>query len=133
MKKIYVAGSIHNTDNIIAIQERLTLSGRFQLTFDWAKEWQSTRNDPDRLFEARRKDLAVWEIEAVKRADVLLLVLPTGRGAHIEYGVAVGLDIPRVIINPDHKEDIMFYGLPNTAVLRNEDEAIHLLLTWARL
>jgi hypothetical protein len=46
---------------------------------------------------------AVAELSGVRRAHVLVVLLPGGYGTHVEIGAALALQIPIVIHSPDRK------------------------------
>ena len=68
---------------------------RWQRTFDWSKQESL---EPDRCAE-----LALAEIEAVREADVLIVLLPGGYGTHVEIGAALALGKPVILHAPDRK------------------------------
>ena len=48
---------------------------------------------------------------ALVDAEVLLCVLPCGRSAHVELGMALGLAIPVVLVNDGSEPDLMDLGV----------------------
>ena len=48
---------------------------------------------------------------ALVEAEVLLCVLPGGRSAHVELGMALGLSIPAVLVNDGSEPDLMDLGV----------------------
>jgi len=71
--------------------------------------------------EGFRKDM-----EALKRCYCCVLVLPTGRSAHIEAGWAAGAGKPVVVYNPEHVEPELMYGMCSGGLVLSESE----LLDW---
>ena len=63
----------------------------WERTFAWTGE-----TDPDRYAET-----ALKEIEGVRDADVVIALLPGGRGTHVEIGAALGLGKPVILHAPD--------------------------------
>ena len=49
--------------------------------------------------------------EALVEAEVLLCVLPCGRSAHVELGMALGLSIPVVLVHDGIEPDLMHLGV----------------------
>ena len=49
--------------------------------------------------------------EALVEAEVLLCVLPCGRSAHVELGMALGLSIPVVLVQDGIEPDLMDLGV----------------------
>ena len=48
---------------------------------------------------------------ALVDAEILLCVLPCGRSAHVELGMALGLSIPAVLVNDGSEPDLMDLGV----------------------
>jgi nucleoside 2-deoxyribosyltransferase len=66
--------------------------------------------------------VAVAEVEGVREADVLLVLLPGGFGTHVEIGVALALEKPIVIHAPDRETlntpyPCLFHYHPNVTLL----------------
>ena len=47
--------------------------------------------------------MADQELEAVKNADVLIVLLPGGFGTHVEIGAALALGKPVILHAPDYE------------------------------
>jgi nucleoside 2-deoxyribosyltransferase len=117
---VYVASALFQWERVLAIQEKLA-AHKVAVTFDWALRYR------DRVAAGREEDkaeVAFLEVQAVQRASCLLLVAPGKRGAHVEFGVALGMRKPAVVLLEDPSEDISFYHHPGVTVLRTEAEAI---------
>ena len=54
---------------------------------------------------------------ALVEAEVLLCVLPCGRSAHVELGMALGLSIPVVLLHDGSEPDLMDLGVDAVASL----------------
>ena len=54
---------------------------------------------------------------ALVDAEVLLCVLPCGRSAHVELGMALGLSIPVVLVHDGIEPDLMHLGVDAVASL----------------
>ncbi len=48
------------------------------------------------------------DMEALKSADVVILVMPCGRSAHLELGYAVGAGKPTAILTEDAEPELMY-------------------------
>lgn len=93
--KIYVATSFGawKQQRRIATYLREHLSA--ELTYDWSKDATAGRAEdetPELMVEAGARDL-----KGVVDCDVLVVLLPGGRGTHFEMGVASALGKPVVI------------------------------------
>ncbi|WP_433748089.1 nucleoside 2-deoxyribosyltransferase [Falsibacillus pallidus] len=95
MKKFYVASSLQNIEQVRSISEQLKNKGYVQ-TYDW------TDNSRASTIEELR-DIGEKERIAVKDADFLIVLLPAGKGSHIELGIALGQGKPIFIHSPDDK------------------------------
>jgi hypothetical protein len=91
--KFYVASSFKNVNAVRLISEKLKLEGYIQ-TYDW------TQNDRDLTIEQLR-ELGQKEKKAVIAADFIVVVLPAGKGSHIELGIALGLGKKVYIHSPN--------------------------------
>lgn len=79
----YIASSFKNKEMVGALANRLKLEG-FCHSYDW------TINDrADSL--ALLASIGESELSAVRDSDFLVLLLPGGKGSHIEMGIALGL------------------------------------------
>ena len=54
---------------------------------------------------------------ALVEAEVLLCVLPSGRSAHVEIGMALGLSIPVVLVHDGIEPDLMHLGVDAVVIL----------------
>lgn len=76
--KYYIASGFTNIEPVRALKKRLDEIG-WEHTYDWTVEQGTT-------FE----ETAQLEINAVSEADVVIVLLPGGRGTHAELGCAIG-------------------------------------------
>ena len=82
MKRFYVASSFKNIDTVRYVSNQLINKGYIQ-TFDW------TKNDKASTIEDL-KEIGKKEKNAVMDADFIIVILPAGKGSHIELGIALG-------------------------------------------
>lgn len=99
IQRVYVAGSLSNIKWVRRIQQMIRATKR-EITYDW------TQNDvtPHAL------------TAAVINADVLVALLPGGKGTHWEMGMASALGKPLILIADSRKvvlDDSIFYRSPN--------------------
>nr|WP_255647915.1 nucleoside 2-deoxyribosyltransferase [Pseudalkalibacillus hwajinpoensis] len=110
----YIASSFQNKQHVQVIATELKNRG-YKLTYDWTKNEKAvTLDDLASIGEA--------ELEAVKKADFLIVLLPGGKGAHVELGIALGRDIPVYLFNGDgfHSSEASSFYYTN-GVTRVED------------
>lgn len=93
-KTFYVAGRLENFERVRECYSMMAAHG-WELTFDWTKIG-AVRNDRDAMSQ-----VAVNEIEGARKADVLIALLPGGRGTHCEIGAALSWNRGIVILSDD--------------------------------
>ncbi|MBA2176216.1 group-specific protein [Halobacillus locisalis] len=81
MKKFYVASSFKNIERVRYVSGELIKKGFIQ-TYDW------TENERASSFE-KLKQIGTKEKVAVEKADFVIILLPAGKGSHIEMGMAL--------------------------------------------
>lgn len=82
MKKFYIASSFKNIDTVRYVSNDLKRKGYIQ-TYDWTKNVRAS------TFEDL-KEIGRQERNAVMEADFIIVLLPAGKGSHIEFGIALG-------------------------------------------
>ena len=85
-------------------------------------DWKQTYNWVENINEdVSIEDMTVYaklESQGIIDADVVIILLPAGRGAHIELGMALALN-KKIFLCSATKEEfsientVAFYGLPN--------------------
>ena len=107
--KFYIASSLNNREQVRYVSERLKNKG-FIHTYDW------TVNENVTTLE-ELKSIGLKEKNAILEADFVVVLLPAGKGSHIELGIAIGNDKEIYLYSPnkeiDHIETTStFYHLP---------------------
>ncbi|QFT87987.1 Nucleoside 2-deoxyribosyltransferase [Bacillus sp. THAF10] len=82
MTKFYIASSLKNKNAVREVSNHLSMKG-FTQTYDW------TQNERVETLEDL-KLIGEEELSAVLEADFIIVMLPAGKGSHIEFGVALG-------------------------------------------
>ncbi|NOU73613.1 group-specific protein [Paenibacillus sp. LMG 31458] len=80
--KFYIASSLKNIENVRLLAENLKSLG-FQHTYDW-----SIHSNIDSITKLRM--IGEEEVSGVLAADVVIVMLPAGKGSHVELGIALG-------------------------------------------
>lgn len=113
-KKFYIASSFQNIEDVRYVRDQLTAKG-LQHTYDWTQNSRAAN-----LEELQRIGNA--EKEAVQLADFLVVLLPAGKGSHIEFGLALANEITIYLYSPN--EDVYdmnftstFYHLDNVNII----------------
>ena len=112
--KVYIATGLERIDDQRRVAGWLRAEGH-EITYDWGSHGPACGNGVDRI-----KEVALAEFNGVMSADVVLVLLPGGRGTHVEFGAAVGLGIPVVLwrecysdgLFEDDRRTCAFYHLP---------------------
>ncbi|WP_026831388.1 hypothetical protein [Exiguobacterium antarcticum] len=82
----YTPSSFRNIKDVQFINDQLIKRGHC-LTYDWT---QSERVDTPAVLQR----IGQLELNAVQSSDCLILVLPAGKGSHVELGIALANQIP---------------------------------------
>lgn len=129
--KVYVASSMANYPRTLKVMEYLEDCG-FEISYDWAEPYRKSVEANREETPDEKANHAMKEIDAVKDSKALLLVLPGKRGAHVEFGCALGKGIPCVVLDETGGEDaIGFHKLPGVVYrtsLEGAEEALRHLL-----
>lgn len=107
--KFYVASSFKNKEQVKYVSHELTIKG-FVHSYDW------TKNDRPTTLKALT-EIGTKEKEAVMNSDVVIVLLPGGKGSHIELGMAIAAKKKVFLYSPDNDIDDFaltstFYQLP---------------------
>lgn len=89
--KYYIATSLKNAPRAQQLRDRLNAEGHVW-TYDWTKHGAAGH-----LGEAKLAEIAIQEFYGVTVADVVIVLLPGGKGTHTELGMAMAMGKPIVI------------------------------------
>lgn len=95
--KFYIASGFQNKETVKLVSKLLREKGHHH-TYDW------TKNNRAETFE-RLTAIGEEERNGVQEADVLIALLPGGKGTHIEIGMAIGMNKPVYIYTESKIED----------------------------
>ncbi|MCM3596160.1 nucleoside 2-deoxyribosyltransferase [Metabacillus idriensis] len=107
--KFYVASSFKNIEEVRHVSKKLKRMGYIH-TYDWTQnEKASTLEDLKRIGQQEKN--------AVAEADFIVVLLPAGKGSHIELGIALGLNKRIILYSPNNEINNIhitstFYHLP---------------------
>ena len=105
--KIYVAAKFEEKELVRGVHGRLAKMGH-EVTHDWTKEDLGKRTGVSAYSYLR--EAAIHDVEGVRNAQLLFLINhPQGFGLMVELGVAIGFDIPTIVVNPGARETPFFY------------------------
>jgi nucleoside 2-deoxyribosyltransferase len=108
--KFYIASSLQNKENVQYVAAHLKACG-FIHTYDW------TINEGVDTAE-RLKEVGEAERQGVEKADILVLLLPGGKGTHVELGMALAQYKRVYLYSPN--EDINDYSKTSTFYFLDE-------------
>jgi nucleoside 2-deoxyribosyltransferase len=91
----YIASSYENRD-LVRVASFLLNQNEFTNTYDW------TLNEKAVTFEELRT-IGEEEKQGIKEADFFVMILPAGRGSHIELGMALALNKRIYLYSPDEE------------------------------
>lgn len=121
--KLYVASGRENADTVFWFAKKLQTMG-FEWTYDWTERVMSGGPaSPDEL--AR---IGLDELDAVCRADFVLVILPGGAGTHTELGAALALGKRVVLLSWLPLPECPFYRHPAITVVSSYELAAARLL-----
>lgn len=80
----YIASNLENVEQVKAVKAKLDAAG-WRHTYDWTVHGSVQRDGITRLHEVSSD-----ESVGVFEADVLVVLLPGGRGTHAELGMMIG-------------------------------------------
>lgn len=126
--KFYIGSSLKNYKLVDYYANRLKENG-FEQTYDWVSNL-----DVKDISKQILMQYAKSEQQGIEESDVVIILLPGGRGSYIELGMALGLD-KKIFLCSENKEEftiyntVAFYELPNiTKLIGTADENIQEIL-----
>lgn len=82
----YIGSGFYNIENVRRLRDLLSAQGHTH-TYDWTL---NTRADSvDAL-----RDIGEKERDAIQASDFVVILLPAGKGSHVELGIAIGSGVP---------------------------------------
>ena len=107
--RFYIASGFKNSRNVRELSAKLQAKG-FIHTYDW------TKNERASSYEML-KQIGEVEKEAVANTDFLIILLPAGKGSHIEFGMALALGKRIYIYSPTEES----FGFDKTSTFYHID------------
>ncbi len=115
--KYYIATSLERAHLHNVVRDGLAKLGH-QLTYDW-----TTHGSVKHTSTARLKEVAHAEMAGILEADFVVVLLPGGKGTHVELGFSIGSG-KRVFI---HSEDPMAFEVgPQVCAFYHHAEVMRL-------
>ncbi len=96
--KYYIASRLENAEEVKTLKKALDNRG-WQHTYDW------TTHGSVQAPRGKMRQIADDEAEGVYKADVVIVLLPGGRGTHAELGMGISLGKEVFILSQDVEAD----------------------------
>lgn len=90
--KFYIASKLENAEAVSRVARALKAAGHIH-TYDW-----TVHGSVQDKGEQRIREVAEAEKQGVLDADVVIVILPGGRGTHAELGIALGAGNKEIVI-----------------------------------
>lgn len=123
--RIYIATSLSNALAHREAKDLLEARGH-TLTFDWNEAGPVNHTSLEELSKRGHEDFL-----GVMTADVLLVLMPGGKGTHVEIGIALGAGRPVVIVDPNDKRSqpypCVFHYCAGVVIVDSVEEALDLV------
>lgn len=112
--KFYIASTFTNKPLVRFVADKLKQAGWIH-TYDWTKNEKATNKlELERIGQAEK--------QAVREADVFLLLLDGGKGSHTEFGMALAWNKKVYLYSKNHFLDTTFYHLPEVHIVKGSIE-----------
>jgi nucleoside 2-deoxyribosyltransferase len=114
LKRFYVASSFRNIVKVRFVAQTLESKG-YVNTYDWTHE--RVDGDAGKVTIGDLRSIGQRERDAVIGADVVVILLPGGKGTHVELGIAIAQGRRTILHSPDEAINNLettstFYHLP---------------------
>lgn len=122
--KFYIGSGLKNGKIVNEFSKRLQNYG-WEHTYNWAEKEIGNETMEDLI------KYATLEQKAIEESDVVIIILPAGRGTHIELGMAIALN-KKIYLYSNSKEEfdqkniVAFYQLQSVQkIVGDIDDAIN--------
>lgn len=92
---VYVATKLENIEKARECVAKFKEKG-IEIQYDWTEH-----GSLQAVSAEKRAGFAAKEVEGARTCDILVAILPGGRGTHCEIGVALGLKKPVILVVED--------------------------------
>lgn len=108
--KFYIGSGFKNFKIVNTVSKKLINLGHIH-TYNWAENINEDETREDMIKESD------FEIQGIKDSDIVIIILPAGRGTHIELGMALALNKKVYLYSEGGKDfelenTVNFYEIP---------------------
>lgn len=109
--KFYIGSGLKNSELVNNISAKLQKYGWIH-TYNWAENINGDETKQDLI------NYSILEKKGIEDADVVIIILPAGRGTHIELGMSIALN-KKIYLYSNNEEEfcidntVAFYELPS--------------------
>lgn len=109
--KFYIGSGLKNAKVVNEFSEKLKAHG-------WEHKYNWTENNLENESIEDLIEYATLEQKAIEESDVVIIILPAGRGTHVELGMAIALN-KKIYLYSNNKEEfdientVAFYQIPS--------------------
>lgn len=108
--KFYVASSICNAQAVRSTILELEEEYKWTCTYDWTVHGSAIEMDDvksgRKKFADVAREMSAKEIIGVRTAKVVIVLLPGGRGTHVELGAAIAFNIDHIFVVYENEQDL---------------------------
>lgn len=115
--RYYIASRLENAAQVKELKALLDAAG-WHHTYDWTKHGAVRSQGTGRMQEVAHK-----EVRGVQDADVVIVLMPGGRGTHIEIGIA--LDDPHKRVWLHSNSPMLDFGVGEETCAFYHHERVH--------
>lgn len=129
--KFYIASNLKNHELVNYYAKKLE-ENNWEQTYNW------TKNITKQINSDVLKEIARQEQQGIIDSDIVIILLPAGRGAHVELGMALALNKLVFLCSPtiddfQIENTVAFYELETTnKLIGTPDENIEKILTLSK-
>lgn len=127
-KMNFYIGSVFKNIELVNYFSKKLQEKNWNHTYNWALNINDDESKEDMI------EYSKLEIDGIKKSDITIIILPAGRGTHIELGIALALN-KKIYLCSENEDDfsllntVNFYELPYIKKLSgNKDEIIQEIL-----
>ncbi|MEV5108240.1 nucleoside 2-deoxyribosyltransferase [Bacillus nitratireducens] len=110
--KFYIASGFQNKHIVRFVSSQLKEAGWYH-TYDWTQNERAVNQE-------QLRGIGQAEKNAIKEADVFLLILDGGNGSHTELGMAIALEKKVYMYHEGNPLQTTFYHLPEVNIFEGD-------------